>query len=136
MIVLLEVCSEFLRPSRVWRGSYHFYREELDARIKARRQIKADLRVGLAKEQFELCYQPIVDLKSGEVKRCEALLRWHHPVRGMVPPAEFIPVAEECGLISQLGHWALRNARVAAARGLKASPLPLTCHPPRSSPRR
>jgi diguanylate cyclase (GGDEF)-like protein len=97
------------------RGSYHFYKEELDARMKARHQVEADLRVALAEQQFELHYQPIVDLRSGEVKCCEALLRWHHPTRGTVPPAEFIPVAEDCGLIGQLGHWALRQACLTAA---------------------
>lgn len=97
------------------RGAYHFYEDELDARVKARHQLEADLYVALAEEQFELYYQPIVDLGSGAVKCCEALLRWHHPVRGMVSPAEFIPVAEECGLIGALGVWALRQACMAAA---------------------
>lgn len=97
------------------RGAYHFYEDELDARVKARHQLEADLYVALAEEQFELYYQPIVDLGNGAVKCCEALLRWHHPVRGMVSPAEFIPVAEECGLIGALGVWALRQACMAAA---------------------
>nr|WP_249817639.1 EAL domain-containing protein [Bradyrhizobium sp. 147] len=97
------------------RGAYHFYEEALDARLKVRHQVEADLRLALAEEQFELYYQPIVDLKSGEVTCCEALLRWHHPVRGMVSPLEFIPVAEECGLIGALGQWALRQACMAAA---------------------
>jgi len=97
------------------RGSYHFYKEELDVRMKARHQVEADLRAALAAEQFELYYQPIVDLQSGEVKCCEALLRWRHPTRGMVSPADFIPVAEECGLIGPLGEWALRQACAAAA---------------------
>src|SRR5947209_6614375 len=96
------------------RGSYHFYKEELDVRMKARHQVEADLRAALAGEQFELYYQPIVDLQSGEVKCCEALLRWRHPTRGMVSPADFIPVAEECGLIGPLGEWALRQACAAA----------------------
>lgn len=97
------------------RGAYHFYEAALDARLKARQQVEFDLRLALAEEQFELYYQPIVDLKSGEVTCCEALLRWHHPVRGMVSPLEFIPVAEECGLIGAIGQWALRQACMAAA---------------------
>jgi diguanylate cyclase (GGDEF)-like protein len=97
------------------RGSYHFYKEELDARMKARHQVQADLRIALAEEQFELYYQPIVDLQSGKVKCCEALLRWHHPTRGIVAPADFIPVAEDCGLIGVLGEWALRRACADAA---------------------
>ena len=97
------------------RGSYHFYKEELDIRMKARHQVEADLRVALAEQQLELYYQPIVDLQSGEVKCCEALVRWHHPTRGMVSPMDFIPIAEECGLIAPLGHWVLRQACIAAA---------------------
>ena len=97
------------------RGSHSFYREEFDIRTRARHRIESDLRVALSEEQFELYYQPIVDLQSGEIKCCEALLRWHHPTRGIVSPAEFIPIAEECGLIGALGEWALRQACVAAA---------------------
>jgi EAL domain-containing protein (putative c-di-GMP-specific phosphodiesterase class I) len=78
--------------------------------MKARRTLELALRAALANGEFELYYQPLVDLQSDEVTSCEALLRWHHPERGMVSPAEFIPLAEEIGLIVPLGEWVLRKA--------------------------
>jgi diguanylate cyclase (GGDEF)-like protein len=92
------------------RGTYCFYEPEMDARTKARRKAEADLRDALANGESELHYQPIVNLKTNQVNGCEALLRWHHPERGMVSPAEFIPIAEESGLISALGEWVIRQA--------------------------
>jgi diguanylate cyclase (GGDEF)-like protein len=92
------------------RGTYHFYGPELDTRMMARQQLETDLRGALADGQLELHYQPIIDLQTNAVVACEALLRWHHPVRGMVSPAEFIPIAEESGLIRPLGEWVLRRA--------------------------
>jgi EAL domain-containing protein (putative c-di-GMP-specific phosphodiesterase class I) len=80
-----------------------------------RHRIEADLRVAMAEGQFDLHFQPIIDLHTNEVKCCEALLRWNHPTRGLVSPVEFIPVAEECGLIAALGEWALRQACKTAA---------------------
>src|SRR5579883_177307 len=97
------------------RRTYHFYREELDVRMKMRHQIEADLRIAITDGQFELHFQPIVDLQTDEVKCCEALLRWNHPKRGIVSPADFIPIAEECGLIVALGEWVLREACAAAS---------------------
>jgi EAL domain-containing protein (putative c-di-GMP-specific phosphodiesterase class I) len=86
------------------------------ARIRAANAgVELDLREALGSEQFELNYQPLVDLRTGRVTTCEALLRWTHPVRGEVPPAVFIPVAEETGLIIALGDWVLNRACVEAA---------------------
>ena len=74
------------------------------------RALEVDLRNALAKEEFELFYQPLVNLKSGRITACEALLRWNHPSRGTVSPMDIIPVAEEMGIIIDLGRWILRKA--------------------------
>ena len=78
--------------------------------VEARRILELDLRKALANEEFELFYQPLVNLKSGRISTCEALLRWNHPVRGTVSPIDIIPVAEDMGLIVDLGRWILRKA--------------------------
>lgn len=97
------------------RGTYHFYEQELDNRMKARQKLESDLRDALANGEFELYYQPVVDLRTNHVNGCEALLRWHHPERGLVAPAEFIPIAEESGIITSLGEWVLQRACADAA---------------------
>jgi diguanylate cyclase (GGDEF)-like protein len=92
------------------RGTFCFFRDELAQTVEARRVLELDLRKALANEEFELFYQPLVNLKSGKITTCEALLRWNHPVRGTVSPVDIIPVAEDMGLIVDLGRWILRKA--------------------------
>jgi diguanylate cyclase (GGDEF)-like protein len=97
------------------RRTYRFFEPSMEAEANLRRELEHDLRTALAEGGFELHYQPLVDLRSDEVTGCEALLRWRHPVRGMVSPADFIPVAEETGLIEEIGQWVLRTACTEAA---------------------
>ena len=92
------------------RGTYRFFEAEMDARIQTRRRLELDLRQAMAEGQFEVHYQPLVSVQTGAVSAVEALVRWRHPTRGMVSPAEFIPVAEETGLIAPLGLWVLNRA--------------------------
>jgi diguanylate cyclase (GGDEF)-like protein/PAS domain S-box-containing protein len=92
------------------RGTWRFFEAEMDARLQARRMLELDLREALGKNELDLFYQPLYDLDRNLISGFEALLRWRHPKRGFVSPAEFIPVAEEIGLIDTLGEWVLHRA--------------------------
>jgi EAL domain-containing protein (putative c-di-GMP-specific phosphodiesterase class I) len=106
----------------------------METEANQRRAMELDLRAAIAEGSFELHYQPLVDLGSNAVTGCEALLRWRHPERGMVSPAEFIPVAEDTGLITEHGDWVLRTACMDAANwpanirvAVNVSPVQLKC---------
>ena len=106
------------------RGTWRFFEAEMDARLQARRSLELDLREALAKNELDLFYQPLYDLDHEWISGFEALLRWRHPTRGFISPAEFIPVAEEIGLIDTLGEWVLHRACADAAHwppGLKVA---------------
>jgi len=92
------------------RGVHRFYREDMLEGAKSRKQLEDDLRGALVGNQFHLVYQPIVSTADARVTGYETLLRWNHPVKGPVSPADFIPIAEECGMIEAIGEWVLRTA--------------------------
>ncbi len=92
------------------RGTFVFYSSEFEQKIRARRQLEIDLRRAVEAGELTLFYQPILDLGLRKVSSCEALMRWNHPERGMISPAEFIALAEEIGLIGRMGEWALKQA--------------------------
>jgi diguanylate cyclase (GGDEF)-like protein len=92
------------------RGTYRIFDPEMDCQVQARRLLERDMRQGLVQNCFRLHYQPLVNLQTRKVTGFEALMRWQHPERGLVSPLEFVPFAEEIGLIVPLGEWALRQA--------------------------
>ena len=92
------------------RGTWRFFEPAMDASLQRRRAIELDLREAMLKDEFSLFYQPLYDLHLDRICGFEALLRWHHPKRGLVPPDQFIPIAEEIGLIGPLGEWVLGRA--------------------------
>ena len=110
-------------------GDHRFFALEMEEAAQERRALELDLREALTSEQFQLYFQPLVDLRSGRVTTCEALMRWKHPNRGMVPPAVFIPIAEETGLIIALGEWALQRACAEAANWPKSVKVAVNLSP-------
>jgi len=97
------------------RHTWRFFEPEMDAQARERRRLEIDLRQAIADRELEVYYQPCLSLRDDTITGCEALVRWRHPQRGMISPAEFIPIAEETGLINQLGEWVLTSACMEAA---------------------
>lgn len=97
------------------RRTYRFFEPEMQVRAQKRHDLEMEIRSALARQEFEVYYQPFVDIKTKTVLGAEALVRWRHPERGLISPADFIPIAEETGLIDQLGSWVLKTACHAAA---------------------
>jgi diguanylate cyclase (GGDEF)-like protein len=92
------------------RNNYKFFRRDMDVRVAERQLLEGDLRYALGRNEFLLHYQPKFNLQTGQITGVEALIRWVHPQRGMVSPAQFVPIAEECGLILSIGRWVLLEA--------------------------
>jgi diguanylate cyclase (GGDEF)-like protein len=97
------------------RGTFRFFETSMDAQLQSRRALEVDLRKAMTNGEFELFYQPQINIEENEIGGYEALLRWHHPERGLVPPGEFIPVVEDTGLIVPLGDWIIEQACKEAA---------------------
>ncbi|MCJ2020462.1 EAL domain-containing protein [Methylobacterium sp. E-065] len=97
------------------RGAVRFFEASMDTQLQARRQMEYELGLAIARDELRLFYQPIVNGATGEIETFEALIRWQHPERGFVSPAEFIPLAEQSGLIAQIGAWVIDTACAAAA---------------------
>jgi diguanylate cyclase (GGDEF)-like protein/PAS domain S-box-containing protein len=114
--VLKNADMALSRAKNDTRGTFSFFETGMDAKAQARRKIENDLRAAIQDDQLRPHYQPLIDLKTGRITGCEALVRWTHPERGMISPADFIPVAEDTGLINALGTQILRRACHDAAR--------------------
>ena len=98
------------RAKEAGRGTFAFFEESLNQRAQIRRQLETDLRLAIQRSEFELVYQPLFDLVDNSISSFEALLRWNHPTRGVISPTEFIPVAEDTGLIVPIGAWTIRES--------------------------
>ena len=109
-VLLQEADMALYRAKEEGRGIYRFFAAEMNQKLLERRALEADILEAIGKDQFRLHYQPQLDLASRKIVGAEALLRWHHPLRGEISPEAFIPLAEETGLIARIGEWVLQEA--------------------------
>lgn len=114
--VLKHADLALLWAKRESRGEWSVYNAEMSRQLRRRRELEDDLKVALTEDQFELVYQPLISMETRRVSSCEALIRWNHPVHGMIPPTTFIDIAEETGMIEQIGAWVVATACKACAQ--------------------
>ena len=123
--ILRDADTALYRAKDAGRGRFAVFSDELHVAAMDRWQIESDLRVAIGRRQLALLYQPIVSLANGAVLHCEALIRWHHPTRGLITPDRFIPLAEDTGLIIEIGQWvieeACRQVKAWEARGISTA---------------
>jgi diguanylate cyclase (GGDEF)-like protein/PAS domain S-box-containing protein len=126
--LLRDADTAMYRAKTLGKGRYEVFDLEMRASVIARLQLETDLRTALEREEFRNFYQPIISLESGRITGFEALLRWQHPTRGLVQPLDFIPVAEETGMIREIGWWNLQNAcrQISAWNACRNAGHPLT----------
>src|SRR5581483_5726360 len=127
--LLMSADMALYRAKAEGKGTFRFFEADMDARLQARRRLELELRHAMAAGEIEVHYQPLVELATGRISGMEALVRWPHPERGYVPPSEFIPVAEETGLIASLGSYVLRRACADATRWPAHSRLAVNLSP-------
>jgi diguanylate cyclase len=108
--LLSQADTALYQAKKEGRGTYRFFETSMGAKVRDRRLLEHDLRSAIARNELRLVYQPQKDIQTGEIVAFEALLRWRHPTRGDVSPSEFIPIAEDAGIILQIGEWVLRAA--------------------------
>jgi diguanylate cyclase (GGDEF)-like protein/PAS domain S-box-containing protein len=114
-ILMRHADMALYRAKHDGRGTFRFFDVSMDQRLRERRSMELDLRQAIARNEMHLDYQPLVDFSINQTVGYEALARWHHPVRGVVPPTDFIPLAEETGQIAAIGRWAIETACAEAA---------------------
>jgi len=124
-VLLRNADIAMYQAKAVGRNQYYFFTEEINANAQARMTMELDLRRAIERDEFSICYQPIIDLSSGRISSLEALIRWHHPEHGWITPDNFIPLAEETGLINPIGEWVLKTACQQGQQWIKEGMSPL-----------